>query len=78
MPTVQFRPHGIVGDIRPHLIWLSFWCRIESTALLEMRRGFEDARVMPNKSLQADKGKLSLHLHAQMARRPALAAELNR
>jgi len=34
--------------------------------------------VLPNPSLQADKGKLSRHLHAQMARQLAFAAELSR
>jgi hypothetical protein len=33
---------------------------------------------MPNNSLQADKGKLSRHLHAHMARQLAFAAELSR
>ena len=34
--------------------------------------------VSPNNSLQADKGKLSRHPHAHMARQLAFAAELGR
>jgi hypothetical protein len=34
--------------------------------------------MRPNSSLQADKGKLSLHLHAHMARQFAFIAELSR
>jgi len=34
--------------------------------------------VSPNNSLQADKGKLSRHLRAHMARQLAFAAELGR
>jgi hypothetical protein len=34
--------------------------------------------VSPNNSLQADKGKLSRHLHAHMVRQLAFAAERSR